>query len=104
VALPLKYHRALYSSPYNTWPGAAPSGAECLDDYDDIDEAPWALRFGPDPNVPPEPVVSRMVACVKLSAAELDACLASINTSLPLEDVVSVALVNGYVFVPVFTC
>ena len=60
-ASPLHFTRASYSKePFNTWPGAAPAACYgTLDDYDDLDEAPWALRFGVDPNVPPEPAAPR---------------------------------------------
>lgn len=60
-AAPLQLTRASYSTePFNTYPGAAPAACYgTLDDYDDVDEAPWALRFGVDPNVPPEPVAPR---------------------------------------------
>ena len=54
-ASPLHLTRASYDTqPFNTWPGAAPAACYgTLDDYDDLDEAPWALRFGVEPAVEP---------------------------------------------------
>jgi hypothetical protein len=60
-AAPLHFTRASYDTqPFNTWPGAAPAACYgTLDDYDDLDEAPWALRFGVEPAV--EPAAPRYV-------------------------------------------
>ena len=102
TATPLQYKITEYLPQYKyvTFPGAAPSSsadARELWEYDDPEEAPWALRFGVDPNVPAEPVAPRMAACLKLSFEQLGASLAVINTKLPAQDAVSIALINGCV-------
>ena len=83
--------------PWNSLPGAAPAACYgSLDDYDDLDEAPWALRYGVDRDHNPiEFVTPRMAACVKLSRSELEAELALINAKLPKQDIITIALVNG---------
>jgi hypothetical protein len=117
-AAPLHMTRASYSAqPFNTWPGAAPAACYgTLDDYDDIDEAPWALRFGVDPNLPPEPAGPRcvlswlllvlepdaylahsMAACLNADRAYLEKILYKLNLSIAAADTVCIALVNGCV-------
>lgn len=118
AAAPLHFTRDKYSvKPFNTWPGAAPAACYgTLDDYDDIDEAPWALRYGIDPNLPPEPAAPRcarsplpllsashartahsMAACLSVDRSLLDNILYKLNRNMAAADSVCIALVNGCV-------
>jgi hypothetical protein len=118
-AAPLYFTRASYNAqPFNTWPGAAPAACYgTLDDYDDLDEAPWALRFGVEPAI--EPAAPRyvcfmlalsaefacltrgstlsMAACMNADRAQLEKILFNLNSRLPAADTVCITLVNGYV-------
>lgn len=84
-AAPLHFTRDKFSvKPFNTWPGAAPAACYgTLDDYDDIDDAPWALRYGIDPNLPPEPAAPRCACPQLLLLSAPYACTRSQHGGLP---------------------